>query len=193
MLRNIDINTKPLVAITALAKSEKSLWKISITSEIEWTNEENTETTMHITIHNDSSNELLSQHKARYVRSNARRKFHEISFEISAAKWMPIGYGSPNLLRIRVEMHSKNEEVQFIEKRIGLRIVRLVQDEIPNSDGRTFYFNVNGVNVFFKGANFIPPVAFEGQVTQALLHTILRSAADAHMNGVRNWGGGMLR
>lgn len=37
------------------------------------------------------------------------------------------------------------------------------------------------------------PDAFEDRVTSSVLRNLLQSAADAHMNVVRNWGGGIYQ
>jgi beta-mannosidase len=75
--------------------------------------------------------------------------------------------------------------------RIGFRTVELVQDPAPG--GTTFYFRVNGVPVFIKGANWVPADAFEGRVTDATLLTAFEAFTDAHFNTLRNWGGGVYQ
>ena len=49
---------------------------------------------------------------------------------------------------------------------------------------------VNGISVFAKGADVIPFDSFPNRVTPAMHRDILQSARDAHMNMVREWGGG---
>lgn len=78
-------------------------------------------------------------------------------------------------------------------KTVGFRDVRVVEAPVPGQEGATFGLEVNGVNVFAKGANFIPSDAFESRVTAASLRHVLQSAADANMNIVRVWGGGIYQ
>ena len=40
---------------------------------------------------------------------------------------------------------------------------------------------------------FVSSDAFEDRVTSSVLRNLLQSAADAHMNVVRNWGGGIYQ
>ena len=70
-----------------------------------------------------------------------------------------------------------------------MRTVEVIQD--ADSAGRSFYFKVNGVPVFMKGANYIPSDNFLNRVTNADYEKIIKSAADANMNMLRVWGGGI--
>jgi beta-mannosidase len=61
----------------------------------------------------------------------------------------------------------------------------------PDSIGRAFYFKVNGVPFYAKGANYIPEEMIE--TWNDVDHTIrlLEQAKDAHFNMLRVWGGGI--
>jgi beta-mannosidase len=61
----------------------------------------------------------------------------------------------------------------------------------PDGSGKSFYFRVNGRPVFMKGANYIPQDAFLDRVTTERYEHLLQSAADANMNMLRVWGGGI--
>src|SRR4030095_12004516 len=50
---------------------------------------------------------------------------------------------------------------------------------------------INGVPVFAKGANWIPADSFPTRVSAARYRWLLKSAADANMNMLRVWGGGI--
>jgi len=50
---------------------------------------------------------------------------------------------------------------------------------------------LNGVPVFAKGANYIPNDNFVPRVTPEKYELIVKSAADANMNMLRVWGGGI--
>jgi beta-mannosidase len=71
---------------------------------------------------------------------------------------------------------------------IGLRELKLVSE--PDAAGRSFGFQVNGVPVFARGANWIPADALPGRVTREGTEDLLQSAIDANMNMIRVWGGG---
>ena len=50
---------------------------------------------------------------------------------------------------------------------------------------------MNGIAIFAKGADVIPFDSFPNRVTPEIHRQILQSARDAHMNMVREWGGGI--
>ncbi|GAB4815645.1 hypothetical protein N2152v2_002691 [Parachlorella kessleri] len=80
-----------------------------------------------------------------------------------------------------------------LERRIGFRQVELVKDPITLADGspgETFYFRVNGLPLYAKGANIVPADILETRVTPAALRDLVHSAKAAHMNMLRVWGGG---
>jgi beta-mannosidase len=61
---------------------------------------------------------------------------------------------------------------------------------VPDQWGKSFEFVVNGISVFGKGADVIPFDSFPNRVTPEIHRNILQAARDAHMNMVREWGGG---
>jgi len=77
--------------------------------------------------------------------------------------------------------------------RVGLRKVEVLTDRDVAWDGRPasrMAFRVNGVEVFMKGANWIPCEAFSNRQTSDRYRDLLESAKAANMNMVRLWGGG---
>ncbi|KAK2519920.1 Manba, partial [Columba guinea] len=77
------------------------------------------------------------------------------------------------------------------DPRAYFRTVELVQEPIPGSPGLSFYFRINGRPIFIKGSNWIPADSFQDRVTYDTLWLLLKSAADANMNALRVWGGGV--
>ncbi|WP_156895668.1 beta-mannosidase [Massilia putida] len=98
-------------------------------------------------------------------------------------RWFPNGYGAQPLYRYELDVGDAR-----ISARTGLRSIELRRD--PDDKGKSFYFVVNGIPVFAKGANTIPFDMFQPRVTKAQLRRVLQSARDANMNFLRSWGGG---
>jgi beta-mannosidase len=102
--------------------------------------------------------------------------------------WWPVGYGDPNLYRFSATVSGAGGLVASAEKRVGLRTVELRRQ--ADAWGKSFYFVVNGVPIFAKGANLIPFDSFPPRTTDARMRRELTSARDANMNMLRMWGGG---
>ena len=75
-----------------------------------------------------------------------------------------------------------------VRKKLGLRQLELVAQ--PDDIGMSFKFRVNGLDIFAKGANWIPHDALPARESRARLDGLLDSAVQAHMNMLRVWGGG---
>ena len=97
--------------------------------------------------------------------------------------WWPNGYGAQPLYDLEVTISG-----QKLKKRIGFRDLKLVTKE--DERGLGFKFCVNGVDVFAKGANWIPCDAMPLRQTRSVVEDLLNSAVEANMNMLRVWGGG---
>jgi beta-mannosidase len=105
-------------------------------------------------------------------------------------RWWPRGQGAQPLYRLEVEVvRPDGAAVDRWARRLGLRTIAL--DRHADQWGESFQFVVNGRPIFAKGANWIPAHSFVAGLTRADYERDLRSAADAHMNMVRVWGGGI--
>lgn len=99
------------------------------------------------------------------------------------ALWWPAGLGAQVLHDLTVDVGGV-----VAHRRIGLRQMELVTEK--DAAGLGFKFRINGVDVFAKGANWIPADALAGRITDAATRDLLQSAVDANMNMIRVWGGG---
>jgi beta-mannosidase len=102
--------------------------------------------------------------------------------------WWPSGYGKATRYDLTATLSGGS-----LTKKIGFREVLLIEEEYDDDDGKSYYFRVNGIPVFAKGANLIPFDAFPTRVTEFDYRMILGSAVEANMNMVRVWGGGMYQ
>jgi len=110
--------------------------------------------------------------------------------------WWPNGYGDQPLYDMTVEIAAESggvagtgtEVADSVTDRVGFRDVELVVE--PDDVGTSLYFEVNGTEIFAKGANTIPTAPMYGDVSEARYDHLLESAVDANMNMLRVWGGG---
>ena len=75
-----------------------------------------------------------------------------------------------------------------IGKKIGLRTIELNQEK--DEFGYNFQFILNGVPIFAKGANYIPPDSFMNRFTAKQRAEMLDAVRFSNMNMLRIWGGG---
>jgi len=101
--------------------------------------------------------------------------------------WWPVGLGAQNMYRWQTKVIGAGIiDEEFCS--FGVREIKLVRE--PDDIGESFYFVVNGLPVFMKGANYIPQDNFLPRVDTAQYEQLIASAVDANMNMLRVWGGG---
>jgi beta-mannosidase len=112
-----------------------------------------------------------------------------VEFEIENPKlWWTNGLGDPHLYNFRFDLNRQNQvNTDHYELSFGIRTLRLVQK--PDTVGRSFYFELNGIPVFMKGANVIPSETLTPAVSDDTYHRLFDNAVAANMNMLRVWGG----
>lgn len=103
--------------------------------------------------------------------------------------WWSRGLGEAHLYPFTATIDMNGKTVDAQTTRLGLRSLRVVNK--PDEHGHTFYFELNGVPVFAKGANYIPQDNFLPRVTAQQYEKTIQDAVDANMNMLRVWGGGI--
>ncbi len=112
--------------------------------------------------------------------------------------WFPNGIGPSPLYRLRCRLVSGagtlvsgGEALDTWEHAVGLRTLVLRRDPQPEEPGaESFTFVVNGVPVFAKGADWVPPSLFASKPDDAGRVETLELLAETGANMIRNWGGG---
>ncbi|XP_031570890.1 beta-mannosidase-like [Actinia tenebrosa] len=134
------------------------------------------------------------------LKDAGNQNIHVGRFEFSTAQvktWWPRGYGDQALYTTKFVFEGEDsdgsQEHSSFTTKTGFREVRLVQPLIKGAQGLGFHFEINRLPIFLKGANWIPADSFEDRVNASVLRNLLQSAADANMNVIRNWGGGIYQ
>ena len=160
---------------------------VTISAEIEVEQWRESDLTARMTITTPDGETLTTESEASPI--IAELAFANLQSEIRNPQlWWPNGYGDQPLYTIEITLLAGGRTVDQKQYRLGLRTLELVQE--PDAWGKSFTFFINGVPVFAKGANWIPADSFPTRVTRTSLEGLLRSAAQAHMNMLRVWGGG---
>lgn len=121
---------------------------------------------------------------------NKKTKAYKIPLSIKKPKfWWPNGMGEANLYDIEVNLFEGDNLIASHKERLGVRTIELVTD--PDEQGASFYFKVNGVPFFAKGANYIPSDNFLTRVDKERYLQTIMSSKRSHFNMLRVWGGGI--
>ncbi len=111
-------------------------------------------------------------------------------FVEDAKLWYPLGYGQQPMYDYRVELLREGQTVDSYAGKLAFREVELLEQPIDkNSIG--FAFRVNGKKVFVKGSNWVPTECFTGIAQNKRYRQLIDQAADAGINMLRVWGGGI--
>ncbi|WP_370000711.1 glycoside hydrolase family 2 protein [Winogradskyella sp.] len=133
-----------------------------------------------------------------YVNDSLNKSSNEIQkgyrwvtdFQIKNPKrWWPHNLGEPYLYDIKILVKDGEKNLDSISVRKGLRTVELVTEK--DSMGESFYFKVNNVPIYAKGANYIPQQSFQNEVSSEDYEKLLSDVVAANMNMLRVWGGGI--
>lgn len=112
------------------------------------------------------------------------------SFNIQDPKlWWPNEMGDQTLYVFEVVLKENGKLLDSRKITTGIKTVQIVQE--PDEKGFSFYFKVNGVPMYAKGANYVPEEMIETWINPDNTLKLLRMAQEAHFNMLRVWGGGI--
>ena len=97
--------------------------------------------------------------------------------------------GKANLYDLTVRLTRDNDLIDVKKERLGIRKIEFVT--LPDSIGTSFYFKVNDLPVFMKGANYVPNELLINKKSLEKLTNLISLAQSANMNMLRVWGGGI--
>jgi beta-mannosidase len=97
--------------------------------------------------------------------------------------WMPNGYGAQTLYQLEISLYSGSTQLHSITKRIGVRKVELVQQK--DTHGKSFFFRINGVDVFCGGSCWIPADNFLTNISPERYRAWLELMVPANQKMIR--------
>lgn len=139
----------------------------------------------------DAAGALVAEH------TSAANLAHEVSLSLASPQlWWPTGYGAQPLYTLQTcVLAADGTLIDRHERRLGLRRLRLVQAPVAGlhgpEPGRSFAFEVNGVEIFCGGANWIPDDNLLERITPERYRARVQQAVDANLVMLRVWGGGI--
>ncbi|MDP4207712.1 MAG: glycoside hydrolase family 2 protein [Bacteroidota bacterium] len=118
------------------------------------------------------------------------KNIEKFNFQITNPNlWWCNGMGTHYLYTLQAELSKDNNLIADKTEKFGVRKLELVQE--PDPTGRSFFFRLNGVPIFMKGANYIPPDVLTTRVSGERYSELISSVAESNMNMLRIWGGGI--
>lgn len=106
------------------------------------------------------------------------------------ALWWPSGYGEQPLYAYSVRLYRGGKQISQKTGRAAFRKIELKEEPISR-EALGFYFNINGTEVFCRGANWVPAECFTGNITEEKYKRLVLRAKSAGFNMLRVWGGGL--
>lgn len=148
--------------------------KLTVEPELEYVTAENITYTVEledpqgqVTLYEDSPKEILVEHPQ---------------------LWWPHGYGEQPLYGIKVTAYAQGKVLDTWQRRIGLRQVTMHIEK--DAHGESFAHEVNGVQIFAMGADYIPEDNILSRITPERTRKLLEQCVAANYNCIRVWGGG---
>lgn len=140
-----------------------------------------------ITVTNEATGNVLGSTITNLTKGLNKVK---IDFTIKNPKlWWSNGLGEPHLYNFRTDVLVEGATIDSRTERTGIRSIKVINKS--DGEGKTFYFELNGVPVFAKGANYIPQDNFLPRITEERYRKTILDALNANMNMLRIWGGGI--
>lgn len=149
-------------------------------------------------------------------RKAVESSFHEFVSVPHPELWYPLGYGGQPLYKlcawvtdkagtrigekeitfgirtVRILEEADEQGSPWHEKCLEIKKAEFLQEGDRNEDFAGFILLVNGEPIFCKGANWVPCEPFPSEAGAERYRELLELAAQAHMNMLRVWGGGIV-
>jgi beta-mannosidase len=140
-----------------------------------------------VSVKNSATGELFAATDAKLKKGMNRVN---LDFSIKNPRlWWSAGLGEAFLYEMKTEITVRSAVMDAQTEKIGIRSLKVINR--PDQYGKSLYFELNGIPVFAKGANYIPCDIFLPRVARKDYERTLQDAVRANMNTLRVWGGGI--
>lgn len=108
----------------------------------------------------------------------------KVEFHVNEPKlWYPHGYGEQPLYTVSATVTNGDLDLHTASRKTGFRKGELIQE--PDEVGKTFFFRVNGVDVFCGGSDWIPADSFTPRVTEEKYRKWIQMMVDGYQIMIR--------
>lgn len=108
----------------------------------------------------------------------------QVEFHVNNPKlWYPHGYGDQPLYKVIATALVADVKVHEVARRTGFRKGELIQE--PDAIGKSFYFRINGIDVFCGGSDWIPADSFTPRITEEKYRRWLEMMVDGYQIMIR--------
>lgn len=106
------------------------------------------------------------------------------------ALWWPNGYGDQPMHTLRAEVECRGRKAAAQPVLFGIRTLSVDQSRLEGTQ-RRFVIQVNGVDIYCKGGNWVPCDSLYLRITDEKYSRLIDEAARCNFNMLRVWGGGL--
>lgn len=115
----------------------------------------------------------------------------ELALDVAPVeRWYPNGLGEQALYEVEVDLLRDGQTVDSYGTSYGFRQIEVKQEPLGNGQ-EGFTVCANGMDVFCKGANWVPADSLYTRVGFDKYQSLIEDAVEANFNMLRVWGGGI--
>ena len=106
--------------------------------------------------------------------------------------WYPAKYGKQPLYVLTATLQSGKSKLDTLSKRFGLRRAEVIQRQLEQALGTSFFFEINNIPVFCGGSDWIPADSFIPRIRPEKYRDWVKLVVEGNQVMIRVWGGGIF-